>query len=83
MTSAYPAHSTRDVSRDHEGAMPVFAIMALRPGLGGSPMDRLGSSGQGAPLNGMVAAYLLRGAFHSPRPASAYRSASGLSLSIR
>jgi hypothetical protein len=47
MTGAYPARSTRDVSRDHEGATPAFAIMALLTGLGGSPMDRLRSSGQG------------------------------------
>ena len=38
MTEAYPAHSTRDVSRDHEGATPAFAIMALLARLGGSPM---------------------------------------------
>ena len=77
MTEAYPAHSTRDVSRDHEGATPAFAIMALLTGLGGSPMDRLRSSGQGAPLSGMVTTYLLMGAFPSPPPASVYRSASG------
>ena len=47
MTEADAAHSTRDVNRDREGATSAFAIMALLTGLGGSPMDRLRSSGQG------------------------------------
>ena len=47
MTEAYPAHSTRDASRDHGGATPAFAITALLTGLGGNPMDRLHSSGHG------------------------------------
>jgi hypothetical protein len=77
MSEAHPAHST--VSRDDEGATaafsfewlrlaatPTFAIMALLTGLGGSPMDRLCSSGHGAPLSGMVTMYLLMSAFHSP-----------------
>ena len=47
-------------------ATPIFAIMALLTGLGGSPMDMLCSSGHGAPLNGMVTMYVLMSAFHSP-----------------
>ena len=47
-------------------ATPTFAIMALLTGLGGSPTDKLCSSGQGAPVNGMVTMYLLMSAFHSP-----------------
>jgi hypothetical protein len=47
-------------------ATPTFAIMALLTSLGGSPMERLCSSGHGAPLNGMAAMYLLMSAFHSP-----------------
>jgi len=47
MTEADAAHSTRDVNRDREGATSAFAIMALLTGLGGSPMDRLRSSGHG------------------------------------
>jgi hypothetical protein len=70
MTTAYPAHSTRGRSRDNEGAAPAFAITALLMALGGSAMDRLLSSGQKAPLSGMVTAYLLMGAFHSPPPVS-------------
>ena len=81
MTEAHPAHSTRGASRDDEGATaalglaewlclaatPTFAILALLTGLlGGSPMDRLCSSGSGAPLSGMVPMYLLMSAFHSP-----------------
>jgi hypothetical protein len=80
MTEAHPAHPTGGVSRDDAGAtvtlglaewlrlsaMPTFAIMALLTGLGGSPMDRLCSSGHGAPLSGMVTMYLLMSAFHSP-----------------
>jgi len=80
MTEAHPAHSTGGASRDDEGATaahglaewlclaatPTFAIMALLTGLGGSPMDRLCSSGHGAPLSGMVTMYLLMSAFHSP-----------------
>ncbi len=80
MTGAHPAHSTGGASRDDAGATaalgpterlclaatPTFAIMALLTGLGGSPMDRLCSSGHGAPLGGMVTMYLLMSAFHSP-----------------
>jgi len=80
MTEAHPAHSTGGASRDDEGATaasglaewlclaatPTFAIMALLTGLGGSPMDRLCSSGHGAPPSGMVTMYLLMSAFHSP-----------------
>jgi len=77
MTEAYPAHSTRDVSRDHEGATPAFAIMALLTGLGGSPDGQAPFVRAGAPLSGMVTTYLLMGAFPSPPPASVYRSASG------
>ena len=81
MTEAHPAHSTRGASRDEEGATaalglaewlclaatPTFAILALLTGLlGGSPMDRLCSSGSGAPLSGMLPMYLLMSAFHSP-----------------
>ena len=47
-------------------ATPTFAIMALLTCLNTSPMDRLCSSGSGAPLGGMVAMYLLMSAFHSP-----------------
>ena len=47
-------------------ATPTFAIMALLTGLGGSPMDRLCSSGPGGPLSGMVLMYLLMSVFHSP-----------------
>ena len=46
-------------------ATPTFAIMGLLTGLDGSPMDRLCSSGPGAPLSGMVTMYLLMSAFHS------------------
>ncbi len=67
MTEAHPAHSNGGASRDDEGttaalglaewlclaATPTFAIMALLTGLGGSPMDRLCSSGHAAPLGGM------------------------------
>jgi hypothetical protein len=35
MTEAY--HSTRDVSRDHKGATPAFAITALLMGFGREP----------------------------------------------
>ncbi len=80
MTEACPAHATGGVSRDGEGApaalgvaewlrraaMPIFAILALLTGLGGSPIDRLCSSEPGAPLSGMVTMYLLMSAFHSP-----------------
>jgi hypothetical protein len=38
----------------------------LLMGRGGSPMDRLCSSGHRAPLSGMVTMYLLMSAFHSP-----------------
>jgi hypothetical protein len=41
MTKAHPAHSTRRASRDHQGATPSIAIMALLTGLGGSPMEAL------------------------------------------
>jgi len=41
MTEAHPAHSSRRASRDHEGATPSIAIMALPTGLGGSPMEAL------------------------------------------
>ena len=47
-------------------AAPAFAIMAVLTGLDGSPMDRLCSSGPGAPLSGMVPMYLFMTAFHSP-----------------
>jgi hypothetical protein len=80
MTEGPSAHSTGGASRDDEGATaalglaewlclaatPTFAIMALLTGWGGSPMDRLCSSGHGAPLSGMVTMYLLMSAFHSP-----------------
>jgi hypothetical protein len=80
MTTAHPAQSTSSASRHEEGvaaafslakwlslaATPTFAIMALLTGLGGSSMDRLCSSGHGAPLGGMVTMYLLMSAFHSP-----------------
>ncbi len=80
MTEAHPAHSTGGASHDDEGATaplgpgewlclaatPTFAIMALLTALVGSPMDRLCSSGYGAPLSGMVTMYLLMSAFHSP-----------------
>jgi hypothetical protein len=45
-------------------ATPTFAIMGLLTGLDGSPMDRLCSSGPGAPLSGMVPMYALMSAFH-------------------
>jgi hypothetical protein len=41
MTEAHPAHSTRRASRDHEGATPSIAIMALLTGLAGSPIEAL------------------------------------------
>jgi hypothetical protein len=80
MTEAHPAHSASAAGRDDESAAtavsltewlllaatPTLAIMALLTGLGGSPMDRLCSSGHEAPLGGMVTIYLLMGAFHSP-----------------
>jgi hypothetical protein len=80
MIEMHPAHSTSGASRDDEGAMatlglaewlclaatPTFAIMALLTGLDGSPMDRLCSSGPGAPLSGMVPMYLFMSAFHAP-----------------
>ena len=80
MTEVDPAHATGDASRDDEGATaalglagwlglaatPTFATMALLTGLGGSPMDSLCLSRHGAPLNGMLAMYLLMSAFHSP-----------------
>ena len=47
-------------------ATPTFAIMALLTCLDRSPMDRLCSSGPGAPLSGMLSMYLLMSAFHSP-----------------
>ncbi len=47
-------------------ATPTFAIMGLLTGLDGSPMNRLCSSGPGAPLSGMVTMYLFMSAFHSP-----------------
>jgi hypothetical protein len=56
--------------------VPSIAIMALLTGLGGSPMEAL-FAGHGAPLGGMATTYLLMSAFHSPQPASVYRSASG------
>jgi len=79
MTEAHPAHSTGGASRGDEGATvalglpewlclaatPTFAIMALLTGLGESPIDRLCSTGHGAPLSGMVTMYLLMSAFHS------------------
>jgi hypothetical protein len=40
--------------------------MALLMVLAGPPMDTLCSSGQGAPLNGMVMMYLLMSALHLP-----------------
>jgi hypothetical protein len=46
-------------------ATPTFAIMALLTCLDASPMDRLCSSGPGAPLSGMVPMYLLMSVFHS------------------
>ena len=80
MTEAHPAHPVGGAGHDDEGATaarglaewlclaatPTFAIMALLTGLGGSPMDRLCSSGHWAPLSGMVTMYLLMSAFHSP-----------------
>jgi hypothetical protein len=45
-------------------ATPTFAIMGLLTGLDGSPMDRLCSSGPGAPLSGMVPMHVLMSAFH-------------------
>jgi hypothetical protein len=47
-------------------ATPTFAIMALLTCLDASPMNRLCSSGPGAPLSGMVPMYLLMSAFHLP-----------------
>ena len=47
-------------------ATPTFAIMGLLTDLDGSPMDRLCSSGPGAPLSGMATMYLFMSAFHSP-----------------
>ena len=47
-------------------ATPTFAIMALMTAVvGGGPMDMLCSAGQGSQLTGMVAMYMLMGAFHS------------------
>lgn len=80
MTEVHSAPSTDGASRDDEGtaaalglvvwlrlaATPTYAIMALLAGLSGSPLDRLCSSGHGAPLSGMVIMYLLMSAFHSP-----------------
>jgi hypothetical protein len=81
MTETHPDHSTGRASRDDEGARvahaiaewlclaatPTFAILALLTGLlGGSPMDRLCSSGHGMPLSGMAPMYLFMSAFHSP-----------------
>jgi hypothetical protein len=47
-------------------ATPTFAIMALLTGLNESPMDKLCSTGPGAPLGGMVSMYLLMSTFHLP-----------------
>jgi len=80
MSEAHPALSTVSARSDGKGApmalglagflclaaTPGFAIMALLTGLGGTPMDRLCSSGHGAPLSGMVTMYLLMSAFHLP-----------------
>ena len=78
MSEAHPAPSTAGTSRDGAtmalglagflclAATPGFAIMALLTGLGGTPMDRLCSSGHGAPLSGMVTMYLLMSVFHLP-----------------
>jgi hypothetical protein len=80
MSEAHPAPSTAGTSRDGDGATmalglagflclaatPGFAIMALLTGLGGTPMDRLCSSGHGAPLSRMVTMYLLMSVFHLP-----------------
>jgi hypothetical protein len=76
MTEAHPVHSTGGASRDDEGATaalglakwlclaaaPTFVIMDVLTGRGGSPMDRLCSSGHGAPLSRRVTMYLLMSA---------------------
>ena len=79
MTEVHSVPSTGGPSRDEKDAAPAFSlaewlclaatptfvIMALLTGLGGSPMDRLCSSGHG-PLSGMAIMYLLMSAFHAP-----------------
>jgi hypothetical protein len=68
-------------------ATPTFAIMGLLTGLDGSAMDKLCSSGPGAPLSGMVPMYALMSAFHfgpwlkliSHRRGSSHQSRSGSS----
>jgi hypothetical protein len=76
MTWACPAQPTGGADRDLRvvgpqdwlrlAATPTFAIMALLTALGGSPKDRLCSTGHSAPLSGMVVMYLLMSAFHAP-----------------
>jgi hypothetical protein len=79
MTEVHPAQSIGRTGRNEEGATaalslakwlslaasPTFAIMVLLTSLDGSPMDRLCSSGHGAPLSGMAIMCLLMSAFHS------------------
>ena len=80
MTGAHPANSTFGASEDKGvtaarglaqwlclAATPTFALLAFVTGiLGGSPMDRLCSSGHWAPLNAMGTMYLLMSVFHLP-----------------
>ena len=78
MSATHSAHSTGGASRDGAtaalgpaewlclAATPTFAILALLTALhSGGPMDRICSSGSGAPLSGMVPMYLLMSVFHS------------------
>jgi hypothetical protein len=79
MTEAHSVHPTGGTSHEDEGgttafglvewlqlaATPTFAIMAVLTGFGGTPMDRICSSGHGAPLSGMVTMYILMTVFHS------------------
>ena len=74
MTEAYPAHSTRDVSRDHEGATPAFAIMALADGSGREP------GGQAPFVRAGGAAQ--RNGHHVPAHGRVPFAASGLRLQI-
>ncbi len=79
MTAAQAIHPGGDTSRHRHGAAatldlsvwlrlaatPTFAVMAVLTALSRSPMDRLCSSGPGAPLSGMALMYAIMSAFHA------------------
>ena len=65
MDKAYPESSGSVAGWLSLAAAPVFAAMALLPGLpGGDARDVICASAHGSPLGGMAVMYALMSAFH-------------------